>query len=172
VKQSGGAIAVESAPGAGTTFRIWLPCRPAGEDAARLALAAQPRVTRETLLLVEDSQPVRDLAARVLRRRGYTVLEAEDGVAALRVHRSFQNRIDLLVTDLVMPGMSGYEVAERLRQLRPDLPVLFMSGFTEAEAELDGVRDGDQPVLKKPFAPADLAAMVRETLDREQVTAR
>jgi two-component system, cell cycle sensor histidine kinase and response regulator CckA len=88
------------------------------------------------------------------------------------VHRSFQNRIDLLVTDLVMPGMSGYEVAERLRQLRPDLPVLFMSGFTEAEAELDGVRDGDQPVLKKPFAPADLAAMVRETLDREQVVAR
>jgi PAS domain S-box-containing protein len=165
VNQSGGHIEVESAPGRGTTFRVWLPpaeCAPANDAAA--PPAGVPTGT-ETVLLAEDEEGVRFLAAQVLRGRGYTVLEAGDGEEALALGESHPGPIHLLLTDVVMPRLSGGHLAGRLARKRPETRVLFMSGFADSALVRHEVANGEVDCLFKPFTPEALARKVRDTLD-------
>ena len=121
---------------------------------------------REPILLVEDEDEVRALARELLERQGYRVLEASDGLQALDRYETGGDQIDLILSDVVMPRMSGRELVDRVRALRPDMRVLYMSGYTEDAILRHGVRDASTVLLGKPFAPADLLAKVREVLDR------
>ncbi len=169
VKQCGGQITVDSAPGAGTTFRMYLPeretlPRPADVPAAE----AEPLTGTETVLVVEDEAPVRQFIARLLEHLGYTVLESDGPIASLRQAADYDERIDLLITDVVMPDMRGPQVAHELRKARPDLRVLFISGYAEGVefgAELRGV----DRFLAKPFTAIQLQQAVREVLDAEDL---
>ncbi|HKW40005.1 MAG TPA: PAS domain S-box protein, partial [Gemmatimonadales bacterium] len=169
VKQSGGYIWVYSEAGRGTTVKVYLP-RVAGAAEA-LSTAPVPTEVRggdETVLLVEDATPVRALARRSLEGRGYRVLDASDGPAAIELSARHDGRIDLLVTDVVMPGMSGRELAERLRPQRPGMKVLYTSGYTDDTMVRQGVLTSGVAFLQKPFVPDTLARKVREVLDGEQ----
>jgi CheY-like chemotaxis protein len=119
----------------------------------------------ETLLLVEDEDGVRALSRHVLQGCGYTVLEARDGFEAVRVAGQHQGRIDLLLTDVVMPRMGGREAAERLAGLHPGVKVLFLSGYTDDAVVRHGILEAEVAFLQKPFSPAALARRVREVLD-------
>jgi PAS domain S-box-containing protein len=166
VKQSDGWLDVESAPGTGTTFAIYLPrLDQKGEGEPRDLATAAATTGTETILLVEDEAMVRTLASATLRRSGYTVLEAGDGVEALELCAQFTGRIDLLVTDVVMPRMSGRQTAIEVLAVRPGLKVLYVSGYTEDSIVHHGVLDESIAFLEKPFTPAALAARVREILD-------
>ncbi|HEY7513995.1 MAG TPA: ATP-binding protein, partial [Vicinamibacteria bacterium] len=167
VKQSGGYITVESTVGKGTTFRIFLPrVEEKPPKAEAVASASAPARGRETILLVEDEDVVRELAREALQEGGYNVLEARHpGEALLVAERQRQDGLDLLLTDVVMPHMSGPQLAERLREHQPDLRVLFMSGYTDDAALRHGVLRSEVFFLQKPFTPEVLARRVRETLD-------
>ena len=167
VKQSGGNIWVYSEPGRGTTFKVYFPqvheaavTRPAEETVDRL----EPAGGGETLLLVEDEAAVRQLVFRVLAGHGYTVLVADSGDEALRLLESRGEPIALLLTDVILPGMSGRELADRLRGRLPGLKVLYMSGYTQNAIVHDGRLDADVAFLEKPFTPEDLVRRVREVL--------
>ncbi len=164
VKQSDGYISVESAPGQGTTFRIYLP-QVAAEASAPAQAETPPRVTgSETILLVEDEESVRRLARAFLENRGYTVLEARDGAHAIELCERQSQLIHLMVTDVVMPKMSGHELAQRVAPLRPDMRVLFVSGYTgDSLAQLGP----SAAFLEKPFGPGDLVKKVRQILDQK-----
>ena len=165
VQQAGGVIAVESQPNRGTTFRIWLPAedRPiAKPEDKRTATVASGK---ETVLVVEDEQDVRGLVRFVLDMQGYRVLEAASGTEAVRVAAEFQGPIHLLLTDLVMSDFSGRELAECIRKSRPDIVVLYMSGYTEDEIVRRGVQDSRSEFLQKPFSPDALALKVHQVLD-------
>jgi PAS domain S-box-containing protein len=166
VNQSGGYIGVRSAPGAGTTFEVYLPIVAADDGSAAAARGdAWAPGGGETVLVVEDEDMVRSLACRVLRRKGYTVLEADRGEAALRLMDSHPGPIHLVLTDMVMPGMSGRALAARIALRRPGTRILFTSGYTPDMYSTSGVLEPDTHFLAKPFEPADLARMVRELLD-------
>ena len=166
VTQAGGHISVDSRPGAGTTFRVYLPTdAQATEVEAPAEVDATPRTGQETILVVEDEDAVRSLARDVLTRLGYEVLVASDGRQALEVAKRHRRRIDLLVSDVVLPQLRGVEVADRLRARRPGLRVLYMSGYTQTAIVHDGLLDPGVNFLAKPFRPADLANRVREVLD-------
>lgn len=167
VKQSGGNIWIDSEPGKGTTFKICLPkVEGALDPLARPGDSASLREGTEVVLLVEDEAPVLDLVARFLRCQGYTVLEAADGEQALRIAEAHgQEGIHLLLTDVVMPKMSGKELADRLKSLRPDLKVLFTSGYTDNAIVRHGVLDTGVNFLPKPFSVANLGQKIREALD-------
>jgi PAS domain S-box-containing protein len=167
VKQSGGYIWVYSEPEKGTTFKIYLPRIEEEADTLwREGVAEELPQGKETVLLVEDEPLVRRLAARVLREQGYTVLEASNGEDALRVASDHGRReIHLLLTDVVMPRMSGREVAENLEGVRPRMRVLYTSGYTEDSIVRHGVMDDGVAFLQKPFKPDELARKVREVLD-------
>jgi len=167
VKQSGGYIYVFSQPESGTTFKIYLPCaKEAGDVAAPVVprgISAQPRGAG-TVLLVEDEANLRRLSFESLQRRGYTVLEAEDGAAALQLATHHPGVIDLLLTDVVMPGMNGRELARRIALIRPDTKILFMSGYTENVIDRNGTIDPGVELLQKPFSMSELVSKVREVL--------
>jgi PAS domain S-box-containing protein len=166
VQQSEGFIWVESEPGQGASFRIYLPVADAAPARVRAA-PAEPAAQggSETILLVEDEPAVRGLAREVLEGRGYTVLEAHDPVDARRICQRHGGAIDLLLTDVVMPQMSGRLLAEALAALRPAMRVLFMSGYTDDTLGTHGVLDADVAFLQKPFTPEILAQRVRGILD-------
>jgi CheY-like chemotaxis protein len=171
VKQSGGSIWVYSEPEKGTTFKIYLPCIEKRTADAVLQAGACEEMPHgmETVLLVEDEPLVRRLAARVLRDQGYTVLEASNGEDALRLaHEHAADEIHLLLTDVVMPRMSGREVAEHLVKVRPRMIVLYTSGYTEDAIVHHGVMDDGVAFLQNPFKPDDLARKVRQVLDGTQ----
>ena len=165
VDQSGGSISVETGPGAGTTLRIYLPVTTATETPrVREVVHIRKDAGTETILLVEDNDGVRDLAARALRRRGYTVHEARDGDTAIHCIQTGV-KPHLLLTDVLMPGVTGPNLAARLLQLMPELRVLYMSGYTEDAGAVQGNFWAGVPLLQKPFTPAALAERVRLALD-------
>ncbi len=166
VTQSGGTIAVDSAPGRGSTFKIFLPASAtAASDPASTPSYAGARGGHETILLVEDEAGVRHLARAALHAKGYTILAARDGGEALSVAEQHAGPIDILVTDVVMPRMSGRVLAERLVARRPRLKILFMSGYTDDTVIRHGLLTDRIAFLPKPFTPGTLTAKVREVLD-------
>jgi PAS domain S-box-containing protein len=168
VKQSGGYIGVDSERGIGTTFKVYLP-RVDEEVMARPRTGGHRRPiessTRETILLVEDEESVRTMARRILEKCGYRVLEARHGVEGLNVSEQHSGAIDLVITDLVMPELSGPQMIERIVSIRPDTKVLYLSGYTE-EAVLEHL-DRDTPLVQKPFSAKELGERVREVLNPE-----
>jgi len=166
VRQSGGHIAVTSAPRAGTTFRIHLPRVDAPVDTSRAKrVVSVPAPGTETVLVAEDEGMVRVLIRKVLEQAGYTVLLASGGAEALQLAQRHSGPIQLLVSDVVMPGMSGRELARRLLELRPDTKVLYLSGYADDAVERHGVLDPGTAFMQKPFNPGALASRVREVLD-------
>ncbi|CAN5871806.1 PAS domain-containing protein [soil metagenome] len=165
VQQSNGQIEVETGSGAGTVFRIFLPSaelKPPPVEAAQSA-SATPRGT-ETILLVEDEDAVRELARRILQGYGYTVLPAANAGEALRLCGTHAGHIDILVTDVVMPGVNGRVLAERLQAEHPHMKVLYVSGYTDDAVVRHGIVQDDAGYLQKPFTPHMLATKVREAL--------
>jgi two-component system cell cycle sensor histidine kinase/response regulator CckA len=170
VKQSAGFIWVDTEPGRGTTFKIYLP---------RVAQSPEPRISpatraanpggTETVLLAEDEAAVRAVARHSLERHGYTVLEAPSGEAALDVAQRYSGRIHLLLTDVVMPGMSGRTLALRLMALRPGIRAIYMSGYTDDAITRHGVLEAGVTYVQKPFSPDALVRKVREVLDAEEI---
>ena len=166
VTQSGGTITAESEPGRGTTFRIYLPEVTTPADAAPPpeSVGARPRGT-ETILVVDDEDSVRQLACQILRKSGYTVIEASGGTSALRECRDSGDEVDLLLTDVVMPGMNGRELANAASALCPTLKVLYMSGFADHAIVHDGILDPGIAFLPKPLTVDTLTRSVRAVLD-------
>lgn len=167
IRQSNGFIDVDSMPQKGTTFNIYLP----------LTLERKPREMpvvevdqsargHETVLLVEDEEMVRGMTRTLLQKSGYRVLEARDGHDAVHVADSHNGAIHLLVTDVVMPGMNGRDLQQKLAQRRPEMRVLFMSGYTDSALLRHGVLDAELTILLKPFQPEVFLSTVREVLDK------
>lgn len=167
VKQHEGWIEVESALGQGSSFRIYLPATAPND--ARLTLEASPHSTpevRETILVVEDDASVRQVTVVSLRRSGYRVLEACNGVEALKLWQDHRNAIDLVISDVLMPaGISGVELKERFRQDKPDLPVILVSGYSTELVTQGFAAEGEIAFLQKPFSSAVLARKIRESLE-------
>jgi PAS domain S-box-containing protein len=172
IKQSNGFIRVNSEIGRGTTFKIYLPLvdKPTEPYDGQPELAQLP-VGTETILLAEDAAAVRAAARQILERYGYTVLEAPSGKDALNIALKRLAPIHLLLTDVVMPEMSGRELAEHFFELRPSAKVLYMSGYTDDAVVLHGILSADIAYLQKPFSPATLARKVREVLDAAPISA-
>jgi CheY-like chemotaxis protein len=166
VKQSGGFVWADSEPGRGTSVQVYWPEIDA-EPEAPGELASQPDAKggKETVLIVEDEESVRALMVRTLTSRGYQCREARNAEEALRVLEQEHAPIDLVVTDVVMPGMSGGGLGARLALVRPGLPVLYTSGFTDEDVIRRGLFERGRPFIQKPSMPDDLARKVREVLD-------
>jgi two-component system, cell cycle sensor histidine kinase and response regulator CckA len=170
IKQSGGYIWVYSEVGKGTTFKIYLP-RVAGTGEAAVAQVAAQADNRavepgtETILLVEDETNLRYLARQFLEKQGYRVIEAADGAVAMQIAVAHEGIIHLLLTDVIMPGMNGRELAQRISEIRPNVKVLYMSGYTENVVGHNGMLDAGVRLLQKPFNLRDLKSIVREVLD-------
>jgi two-component system, cell cycle sensor histidine kinase and response regulator CckA len=167
VAQSGGQVLVRSRPEQGSTFTIWLPVHTGEADApATAALRPAVRGGAETVLLVEDEELVRQLTREILRRSGYRVLEARDGVEALAIVGEHPGPIHLLLTDVVMPRMSGHELVEHARPLRPQMRILYVSGYSEEAIARQGQLTEGIELLAKPFTPGVLTAKIRHLLDQ------
>jgi len=173
VKQSGGYIWVYSEPGKGTSFKVYLPrVTPTGEPVtageaqeAETGSVASIQRGRETVLLVEDESNVRELTRHYLESQGYAVLEAADPAAAIEISNAHSGPIHLLLTDVIMPGMNGHDLAQRITSVRPQIKVLYMSGYTEGAIGTNGTLDAGLILLQKPFTLPALKAKVREVLD-------
>ena len=169
VKQSEGYIRADSEPGKGACFRIYLPrVQAEAEKASEKPVVDSVRGT-ETVLVVEDEPEVRSLVERVLKSHGYRVLVADRPSEALTISSKPEVRLDLMVTDVIMPEMNGCELARRLHSDRPEMPILFLSGYTDQAIARQGILNPGVALLEKPFRPRDLAARVREALDSRSV---
>ena len=164
VKQSGGSVEVYSEPGFGTTIKVYFPSVEKPAERPQAEIYASPLPGHETILVVEDDDGLRPLIIDVLKMYGYEVLEARDGDEALRICKDHEGPIHLMLTDVVMPRMSGRQLAERMAPLYPQMQVLFMSGYTDNAIVHHGVLQEDTAYIQKPFAPDDLAKKVREVL--------
>jgi CheY-like chemotaxis protein len=166
VKQSGGNIWVYSEPEKGTTLKIYLPQvnEPLEEMREKVVKDELPR-GNETILIVEDEEDVLKLAGRVLSRQGYTVLETTNGGEALKVCREQKEPIHLILTDVVMPQMSGRELIERCREIRQDFKAIYMSGYTDNTITHHGILEKGMNYIQKPFTIESLTRKVREVLD-------
>ena len=166
VTQSGGHVWVYSEVGKGTTFKIYLPRVEEAADERRPIRRLAPARGTETILLVEDETAVRVLARRILEAAGYTVLPAANGGEALLILERFHDPVHLMMTDVVMPGMSGPELATRLSTLRPGMKVLYTSGYTDDEVVRRGILTDAVRFINKPYAVSELTRKVREVLDQ------
>ena len=167
VKQNEGNIFAESVPGEGSVFRIYWPRLQEGSPAQPSESLGEVQGGDEVILFVEDDPQVRDISISKLRSLGYTVLEAGDGVAALELVRAGELRVDLLITDLVMPEMNGKDLASVLSEMQPDLKLLYISGYTEEYIVEDGKLERGVNFLAKPYSGEKLAVTVRSILDAE-----
>jgi two-component system cell cycle sensor histidine kinase/response regulator CckA len=166
VKQSGGFVWAESEPGRGTVVGVYWPEIPATSEPEPAEPAPAPTERGSGTVLVVDDEPLlRALAVRALASNGYRCFEAADAAEALVVVSREQAQLDLVVTDVVMPGLSGGALGQRLAAIRPTLPVLYTSGYSGEEAVRRGLLTEGRPFLQKPFAPGDLARRVREVLE-------
>ena len=165
MKQSGGNIWVYSEPGQGTTFKVYFPRVEAAVDQPAAAPALETLKGSETILIAEDEPAVGELVRRVLARHGYRVLVASTPHEALDLAQRQTNPINLLISDVVLPEMSGRALASQLKSGRPNMRILFMSGYTDDAIVHHGVLDPDTPFLQKPFTPQALARKVRAILD-------
>jgi two-component system, cell cycle sensor histidine kinase and response regulator CckA len=165
IKQGGGYIRVESQPGAGAVFRIFFPRVADGELPSGIPERRSRSTGTETILLVEDEAAVRRIVREMLLRLGYTILEASDGRAAQKIVVEYEKPIHLLLTDVVMPELGGRELAQILKTFRPELKVMFMSGYTDDAIVKQGVLEPGAAYLQKPFTPDALAGKIREALD-------
>ena len=169
IKQSGGYVLAQSEVGRGTTFSIYLPRVEEPAEIAGVTRAAQSATGgSETVLLVEDEESVRQLVRETLEAKGYKVLEADHGAAALQIASDYHGPIDMLITDVVMPGMSGRELSEQLSASDPDIKILYLSGYTEDAVVHQGVLEPGTSFLQKPFTLQALARKVREVLRTER----
>jgi len=172
VKQSGGYIWVYSEPHQGTTFKIYLPRASSDIHPGDSQIpAVGVRGGTETVLLVEDDHAIRSLGRQILARHGYTVLDASNGRDALHLATHHEGRLDLVITDMVMPGIGGVMLVERLIALRPNLQALYMSGYTEDDIVRRGMLDAQTAFIQKPFTATGLLQAVRHVLDSEQPAA-
>jgi CheY-like chemotaxis protein len=165
VVQAGGRVEVESAPAQGTTFTVFLPR--AEEEFAPVDLSKQVATVRgtETILLAEDEAAVRRFTRTVLEANGYTVLEAANGEDGVHVAAGHPGPIHLIISDVVMPRMGGWDLAEKVGEIRPGIKVLFISGYADDESLRSGLPQTSKTFLQKPFSPSTLAAKVRQSLD-------
>ena len=167
VKQHGGNIEVYSEPNNGTIFKVYLPLsEKAAQEMKTISKISSNLTGTETVLIVEDNDQVRDLGQTILKRQGYTVLSAENGDQALAILNATDNPVDLLLTDVVMPGMNGKELFTRVSEKHPGLKVLFMSGYTDDIIAHRGVLEKGINFIKKPFSIQTLAAKVRDVLKK------
>ena len=167
VKQHGGNIEVYSEPNNGTIFKVYLPLsEKAAQEMTTISKISSNLTGTETVLIVEDNAQVRDLGQTILKRQGYTVLSAENGDQALAILNATDNPVDLLLTDVVMPGMNGKELFTRVSEKHPGLKVLFMSGYTDDIIAHRGVLEKGINFIKKPFSIQTLAAKVRDVLKK------
>jgi len=165
VRQTGGGIAVETQPGKGSTFRIYLPMVTAPLDYTKTPSAPVEKSDNfETVLVVEDEEIVRELVCAVLEDQGYNVMCAADGLEALEMAGNFDGTIHLLVTDVIMPHMTGHELAGKLTLIRPDMKVLYVSGYSDTDLGDHGVLDPRFELLQKPFTPQTLARKIRDVI--------
>jgi nitrogen-specific signal transduction histidine kinase/ActR/RegA family two-component response regulator len=169
VQQSGGEITVDSQPGVGTTFNIYLPRAEGALVEEKMVAPNRRTVGTETILLVEDEVLVREMFEAVLTAKGYTVLTAGDGLQALKVSNHHQGQIDLLVTDIALPVLSGWELADRIAKARALTPILYISGFSNEEVSHRFAASAPIDFLQKPFAPEALLLKVRNVLERRDL---
>jgi len=165
VKQSGGDVMVYSELGHGTTFKIYLPCVVETVQKPKWTSEAVSSFGTETILLVEDEDIVRTFVRTILEGNGYKVLEAQNGYIALTIGRSYAEPIHMLLTDLIMPRMSGTELRDKLLKVRPDIKNLFMSGYTDDSISHEGILHSETAFIEKPFSPDAIFRKIREVLE-------
>ena len=167
VKQSGGNIHVFSELGQGTTFKIHLPAREEStNDSPPSPEHPKDHEQNATILVIENQEILRNLTRSILKPEGHTVLEARNGAEALSLVKQYEETIDLLITDMVMPGMSGQEVVEQVKMLHPKIKVIFTSGYTDGTVVRHGIYTDEVNFLPKPFTIAALTSKVREVLNQ------
>jgi CheY-like chemotaxis protein len=164
IKQSDGYVWAYSEPGQGTTFKIYLPLRAGTVSQGKPDSVPGQAMTGETILVVEDDAGVRHMMTRALEDAGYRVVPAAGAAEAIEVVARTPEKISLLLTDIVMPGKSGRELAEQVEELSPGIPVLFTSGYTDGEIERRGLLRAGSAFIQKPFTPRTLARAVQKTL--------
>jgi two-component system, cell cycle sensor histidine kinase and response regulator CckA len=163
VKQTGGYVWAYSEPGHGATFKVYLPA--VGGSVPLLSASPPPgQGSGEHILLVEDEPAVRYMTCRALKEHGYNVVEAGDGAEALKAVQGANGALDLIITDVIIPGLDGTELARRASQIKPGLPILFMSGYTDDDIVRRGLLEAGQPFLQKPFTPDALIRRVADLL--------